>query len=63
MSYCEKVKKANELLKHPNARNVVRERHPIPYFERQKVRWAMKMIYFFLRHHMDKIVFIILSKV
>lgn len=61
MSYQEKVQKSVNLLNHANARNVIRKKHKIPYFESDIKRMAVRFVYFMLRQYQDKVVFKILS--
>lgn len=63
LTYAEKVKKANGLLNSPQARNVVRKKWQIPWFESKKTRWAYRTVYKLLRMHQDKAVYYLLSKV
>lgn len=62
MSYSEKIRKAQDLINHPNARNVVREKHKRPYFESRKVQRGISFVYYLLRHRHDRLVFMILSR-
>lgn len=62
MSYAEKKEKAEALIHAEKARNVVRKKHNIPYFESQKSRMAIALIYFLLRNNRDGVAFTILSK-
>lgn len=63
MSYDDKKQKSRMLLSAPHARNVIREKHVLPYFESPKTRFAIKVAYFLLRHKQDGLVMWILSKV
>lgn len=61
MPYIKKVRKAKELIAHPNARDVVRKKHKIPYFESKKVQIGISLVYYLLRRGHDKLVFKMLS--
>lgn len=61
MSYADKVVKAQNLLSAPEAKDCVRQKHTVPYFEKRKVQLAFDLVYWMLRHHMDKIAFKMLS--
>lgn len=63
MPIAEKKKKAKTLINDKKARNVVRKKHKIPYFESSKSRMAIKVIYFLLKKNQDNLAFTILSKV
>jgi len=63
MSYADKKRKAISLLNNPKARNVIREKHVLPYFESPKTRFAIKVVYFLLRYRQDKLAIWMLSKV
>lgn len=63
MNYRDKKKKAKSLLSAPEARNVVRSKHNIPYFEKKKVRMLFRVVYWMLQHNMDAVVFKLLSLV
>lgn len=61
MEYQEKVEKANSIINDKNSRSVVRYKHKTPYFEEFKKRFAVKLIYFFVRTNNEKIAYRILS--
>ena len=61
MPYIKKIRKAQDLITHPNARSVIREKHKIPYFESRKVQRGISLVYFLLRQRQDKLVFKLLS--
>jgi glycosyltransferase involved in cell wall biosynthesis len=61
MSYKDKVTKAQKLLAAPEAKNCVRRKHTVPYFEKRKVQIAFSAVYWMLRHNMDRLVFRLLS--
>lgn len=63
LSYQEKKKKAISLLNNPNARNVIRSKHALPYFESAKTRLAIKIVYLLLRMRQDNLVILMLSKI
>lgn len=63
LSWEEKNKKAKCLLEDPKSRNVVRNKHIIPYFESRKVRVGLAIIYKLLYYKQDKLAFLILSRV
>lgn len=62
MSYTEKVQKASALLHNKHAKNVVRHKQYLPWFESRKTRWVYGAIYMLLRLRLDKIAFYLLSK-
>lgn len=61
MPYREKVREASSLISHQNARDVVRKKHKIPYFENRKVQQSISFVYYLLRHKRDNLVFRMLS--
>lgn len=61
MNYKEKVSKAQDLLDAPEARNCVRKKHTIPFFEKKKIRVGLSIVYWMLRHRMDCLTFRLLS--
>lgn len=61
MNYEDKKKKSLALLNNPKSRNVVRIKHDIPYFESRTKRFAIKIIYYLLRHNKDGLVCELLS--
>lgn len=61
MNYKDKVIKAKKLLNAPEAKNCVRQKHAVPYFESRKVQMVFSVVYWMLQHHMDRAVFRLLS--
>lgn len=61
MSYNDKVIKAQTLLSVPETKGSIRRKQKIPYFEKKRVRFTFRVVYWMLRHNMDIIVFKILS--
>ncbi len=61
MAYKDKVRRANDLISHPNAREVVRKKHKVPYFENKKVQFGISLVYYLLRYRQDELVFRLLS--
>lgn len=61
MPYAKKVRKAKEVITHPNARGVIRKKHKMPYFESKKAEKGIFLVYYLLRHKQDKLVFRMLS--
>lgn len=61
MPYIKKIRKAKELITHPNARGVIRKKHKIPYFESKKAEKGIFLVYYLLRHKQDKFVLRMLS--
>lgn len=62
MTYMEKKKKAEELINNEKARKVIRVKHKLPYFESLKSRIGIFVVYYLLRKKLDKVVFLMLSK-
>ena len=61
MNYKEKKSKAQKLLNAKEARNCVRKKQIIPYFEQKKIRIGICIVYWMLQHNMDGLVYCILS--
>lgn len=58
----KKIKKAQKLLNDEKSRNVVREKHVVPYFESKKTKIALAIIYKLLYLRKDRLALFILSK-
>lgn len=63
LTWEQKTEKAKALLSDSRARNVVRKKHVIPYFESAKTRFALLFIYKLLYYKQDYLAYKILSKI